>query len=376
MKSTGKIVLGMALLATGMSAYAQEKKGYKLTGELKDTKLKVVYLTRNGGGDTPIVDSAKVVNGKFVFKGVLPSAEFVGVKKSKNGYDGVWFFLDNNSVQLKASNDSLHKAVITGSPTQDAYKEWDDQWENLRQEALKFYQLSDAAEKMSNKDSALIVRKTVEEGFANLDKRLEDLIALAVSKYPNSVSSAFIIKSRYIDYPYPDLAKKYYAKLGEAARKSVYGKQIGEVMSKMEKTDIGKKPVMSLPDAQGKMVSLSDFKGKYVLVDFWASWCGPCRKENPNVVSAYKTYHQKGFEILGVSLDDNKEKWLAAVAADGLTWTHVSDLKAWKGKYVEEFGIKGVPTSFILDREGKIVAKDLRGEELHKKLAELLGDPK
>lgn len=376
MKFTGNILYGMALLATGLSANAQKNKGYTLTGDLKDTKLKMVYLVRNGENDNPFIDSAKVEKGKFVFKGVLPAAEFVGIKKSRAGYNGIWFFLDNAPVSLKVSADSLQLAVITGSPAQDAYKEWDVQWEALRQEALKFYQLSDAAEKMSNKDSAQVAKQAVAEGFAALDKKLEALVAGAVAKYPNSPASAFIIKSRYVDYPYPDLAKKYYSQLGDDARNSIYGKQIGEVMSKMAKTDIGKSPVMTLPDAEGKMVSLADFKGKVVMVDFWASWCGPCRKENPNVVNAYKAFHDKGFEILGVSLDDNKEKWLAAVAADGLAWTHVSDLKAWKGKYVEEFGITGVPTSFILDREGKIVAKDLRGEDLHKKLAELLGAAK
>jgi len=233
--------------------------------------------------------------------------------------------------------------------------------------------LSEQIDKMENRDSAVAAQKTVDEGFDMLQKKLEKIVSGIVSKYPNSPVSAFVIKIRFIDYPFADLAKREYDRLGPAARNSFYGKQIGDMVKKMDNIAIGKKPAMTLPDANGKMVSLADYKGKIVLVDFWASWCAPCRKENPNVLKAYNAFHDKGFEVLGVSLDESKAKWETAIKDDGLRWTHVSDLKAWNSPYVKDFGITGVPTSFILDREGRIVAKDLRGEELQKKLAELLG---
>lgn len=127
-----------------------------------------------------------------------------------------------------------------------------------------------------------------------------------------------------------------------------------------------------MADTTGKHVTLSSLRGKYVLVDFWASWCGPCRKENPNVVAAYQKYHDKGFEILGVSLDDKKNLWEKAINADKLSWYHVSDLKGWRNQAAGLYMVKSVPSSFLLDKDGKIIAKNLRGEALHRKLAELL----
>jgi peroxiredoxin len=123
-------------------------------------------------------------------------------------------------------------------------------------------------------------------------------------------------------------------------------------------------PEFKQNDVNGKLVSLSSFRGKYLLVDFWASWCGPCRAENPNVVKAYNQYKDKNFTILSVSLDQDKSKWLEAIKKDGLTWTHVSDLKYWNNAVAVQFGIQSIPASFILDPNGKIIAKDLRGDAL------------
>ncbi|PBQ34792.1 hypothetical protein CNR22_02635 [Sphingobacteriaceae bacterium] len=122
----------------------------------------------------------------------------------------------------------------------------------------------------------------------------------------------------------------------------------------------------------GKLVSLKDFRGKYVLIDFWASWCRPCRAENPNVVAAYNRYKDKGFTVLGVSMDSNKDPWLNAIQQDNLTWTHVSDLKGWGNEVGKIYGVTGIPQNYLIDKEGKIVAKDLRGAALDEKLAEII----
>jgi peroxiredoxin len=132
-------------------------------------------------------------------------------------------------------------------------------------------------------------------------------------------------------------------------------------------------PLFSLNNVDGKPVTLKSLRGKVVLLDFWASWCGPCRQENPNVVKAYNTYKSKGFTVCSVSLDDNKEKWQAAIAKDGLVWpNHVSDLKGWKSSAASLYNVKGIPATFLLDKKGVIVATNLRGEALEQKLKELL----
>ena len=171
----------------------------------------------------------------------------------------------------------------------------------------------------------------------------------------------------------PDEFQQLFSSLDKSVQASPYGESVTAYIKSLRANGVNvPADDFSQQDTKGQPVKLSSFRGKYVLVDFWASWCGPCRQENPNVVKAYNKYKGKNFTILGVSLDDNRERWLQAISHDGLAWTQVSDLRGWGNEVAVQYGIQSIPSNFLVDPAGKIIARNLRGEELEAKLEELL----
>lgn len=198
--------------------------------------------------------------------------------------------------------------------------------------------------------------------------------ALKVQMEKNPASLAWIFFQDKLDMTNDfDVIDKIDAANYKAYPENPYVKQYHQQVEVERKTAIGASaPDISLADPEGKIRTLSSLKGKVVLIDFWASWCGPCRKENPHVVAMYKEYHDKGFEIYSVSLDKERSSWLAAIAKDNLIWPdHVSDLKYWKSEGAAAYGVTSIPFTVLIDKKGKIVAKKLRGEELENKVKEL-----
>ena len=211
-------------------------------------------------------------------------------------------------------------------------------------------------------------------------KENEDNDIAFMTKNKDAVLSALILEralmSKKIGFA---KGKELFTNFNESVKNSRPGKAIGENIAANEKTAIGSiAPNFSGPNPEGKTIALNDIKGKVTIIDFWAAWCGPCRKENPNVVKVYEKYHEKGLEIIGISLDGTpqqknaKQAWLDAIAKDNLTWHHVSNLNYFNGPIAKEFNINSIPATFIIDAEGKIIAKNLRGPALEQKIAELL----
>jgi peroxiredoxin len=217
-------------------------------------------------------------------------------------------------------------------------------------------------------------QEAIKAEYANLNNQIITGLKNFVRTHPKSAVSGFII---YNDLNNPNIplteVEEALGYIDKSIENTKFIKLATKRVNDLRGTTVGYKATdFTQPTPEGKEVNLSDFKGKYVLIDFWASWCRPCRMENPNVVAAYNRFKDKGFTVLGISLDSNRDAWVAAIQQDNLTWTHVSDLKGWGNEVGKLSGVTGIPQNFLIDKQGKIIAKDLRGTALDEKLAEII----
>ncbi|MBO9566833.1 MAG: TlpA family protein disulfide reductase [Niastella sp.] len=278
------------------------------------------------------------------------------------------FCLEAGSMGIDVKNDFRHCRIKGGPVANDQgnFQKYLDQQGYYRQiDALRILEKKATA----GKDTALINRASRES--QRLYDLKEDLLLQWVAEHPNSLVSAFFLQ---MICRQPLIRREpFFDKLTSSAKNNEYGQELQQSIDGHNATRPGKTaPDFSQADTSGNNISLQDFRGKYVLIDFWASWCVPCRAENPTLVAAYNKYKDKGFTIIGVSLDEKRDKWVEAIVKDGLPWIHVSDLRFWKNAIAVQYNIHSVPDNFLLDPQGKIIARNLRGNRLEKELAALL----
>ena len=378
-----KIILALIILTASTKLFAQT-----------DSKQVVVFEGTTDtiyNGQKVIIynhvinlhDSATVINGKFTIS--APYKEpgrymFYSdyERKKKGGYAPYGILVAKPGIiDIKADMESLGNSVVKNAPENDLYAAFIKEGAPARQsiqDKLNAKFGADVVSKLTPKDPQYAA---VDAYYNELNKDYNQGQILRLSSFiklhPDAFASMYILNMMITIIP-ADNAQLYFDELTPAYKNTSYAASIQKTIDAKKITAIGKTaPDFEQPDTSGKMVKLSDFKGQYVLLDFWASWCGPCREENPNVVKAYQKFHGKGFTVLSVSLDQpgKKANWLNAIHHDQLTWTQVSDLQFWNNAVAVLYGIKAIPQNFLIDKNGKIIAVNIKGDDLNKKLEEL-----
>jgi peroxiredoxin len=373
-----KLLLFLAVLAP-VWGIAEETFHLQCKVGNLNSPAKAYLMYRENGKQ--VFDSAQISNGAFEFKGkvIVPTEAYIRINHDgvpdnpiiKPKYDVIAFFVENKTITITGA-DSIAKATVTGSELNAENVKVTAQLKPLiaKYDGLNQEYNSQTPEKQKSKEY-INELETRAKAIADEVKALKWQYA---DTHPNSYLSIMLLNSTLKPGFDAIEAEKIFNKLSPEIKQTNLAKNVIRQILETKRTQVGIQATdFTQNDVNGKPVKLSDFKGKYVLLDFWASWCAPCRRENPNVKEAYAKYKSKGFEVLGVSLDKEEAKaaWLKAIADDKLTWTQVSDLRSWNNEAAVLYSVKAIPTNFLIDPQGKIIAKDLRGEELQLKLKEI-----
>lgn len=348
-------------------AWACHKKsdGYRIKGQitgLKSDTVMVRYRTKNSAAS----DSAVVENGHFTFTGEVAFPTLAQVKLGKN--KKINFYIENSDISLKGSIDSLDNVTISGSKSNEDYEQLETQLSSLEGQIRKVRKREQQARK---KDRTQVLDKLRAKAGSLYHEQTEQRKKF-VEDHPDSYVSLRNMYALMHSYDYEEVAPLY-DRFSKELKSSPIGKEVGKLVEAKKRTQVGAQaPGFTLKSLEGKQVSLKSYRGQYVLVDFWASWCKPCRKEHPNYIEAFKRHKDQNFTILSVSLDKKRKKWKQAVKKDGLLWTQVSSLKGMlKSEVATRYGIRAIPQNYLLNPEGEIIAKNLRGQKLEQKLKEI-----
>ncbi|MBP6686873.1 MAG: AhpC/TSA family protein [Lacibacter sp.] len=369
------------IAAIALSTAACENNGSKnftVAGEVKNAPATVVYLEQISFDNMPpqVLDSITLNAGKFSLKGKAAEESLLQLRFPQIE-NGPLFFVINDKSDITIAGDwkDIRKLSYKGSPSSERLREFIDSLSATQQKLGNMqYELQNVIQGDSLRNLQQVAMTNMVTSFKTYVKKIamEDKSPM-VSMFATSINTGTDAAEN--EAMYNNLLKRFPKHTGIQTVVKQYRESVAAAPQapKQNTPAIGTMaPDITMPDVNGKNFSLSSLKGKYVLVDFWASWCGPCRGENPNLVAAYNKYKSKNFTILGVSLDKTKDAWLEAIKKDGLSWTHISDLKFWDSEAVGLYGFNGIPYNVLLDPTGKIIADNLRGSDLERKLEEVL----
>jgi peroxiredoxin len=341
-----------------------QANGFEIKGNisgLADGKVQIVTMA----DDHAVVASDSSKNGVFTLKGSItePTLYYIVLSNEQPQY----LYLENRPITITGSKADIKNIKIEGSQSHTDFVEFNKKFNPLIAELNGFAALIQREENEKKKEDLF-------KKYDSVVKKVDAEVGSFVATKKSSYVSAFLLSVSAQVLADPIVMEQRFNMLSEEVRNSELGKGIAGNIAYSKIGAVGTDALdFTQNDVEGKPVKLSSFKGKYVLLDFWASWCKPCRMENPNVVKVYNKFKAKNFTVLGVSLDQSKDAWVKAIESDKLIWSHVSDLKYWENAVAQMYHIQSIPGNFLIDPNGKIVARDLRGEDLEKKLCELIG---
>ncbi len=366
-----KKILTTALLISliwSCKTSSEDISGYSLNGIVNGFQDSIIFLKKRESGKWVTIDSAKVTDGKFSFKGHTDQVEMYYLI-NKNLNFRVPLFLENSKITVNADVNNTDSVKITGSNAQDEFNAYNKEVKVYNDKIEDLYKRYNEAQEKGNTE---LVKK-IDSIYTITDNEKTRFTKTYIGKNSNSVAAPYILYRELSYLLEVNELDSMLSLIDTSLSSSPYYKILDSRVKVLKNVAVGKKaPDFTLNDTTGNPVSLSQFQGKYLLIDFWAAWCRPCRAENPNNVKLYKEYKDKDFEILGVSFDENRDAWVKAIKQDHLLWTQVSDLKGWNSSAGKLYGVNSIPHTVLLDKNGIIIAKNLRSETLRKKISELL----
>jgi peroxiredoxin len=319
-------------------------------------------------------DTAIVTDGKFELRGITETVDLAFVRFDSEEIN-LPVIIEEGKITLNIVKDSLHKSTLGGTPNNEKFQKFNTESRLISEKVVKFEKDNGPVMQQAQmaQDTATVNRLMKE--YQKFQNEMNEYSKKFIKENSDAYLSVLLLENFLMrQYLTADEVKTYFEGLDKSLHKTKSGKKIKTTLDAMTAIVVGKPaPNFSAPSPEGKTISLKESLGKVTIIDFWASWCGPCRVENPNVVALYNEFNPKGLNIIGVSLDKDATKWKDAIAKDGLIWPHVSNLKFWDEPIAKQYNVQSIPATFILDAKGNIVAKDLRGDALRTKVKELLG---